>query len=122
MLSILKNRFVRLNINSFEFDGKAAFAIFISDVTRKTARKVNELDIIQKHQINQMAENLTSTVSHEMQTPLSSILFFIAQLEIFIAKLIEMGQPADQAIKFLHLIKSQLMLMQTFVSDLLDMR
>ncbi len=57
-----------------------------------------------------------------MQTPLSSILFFIAQLESLITRLIEKGKPADKAIKILKLIKSQLMLMQTFVSDLLDMR
>ncbi len=49
VLNILRERFVRLTINPFIFDGKAAYAIFISDVTKKTARKVNDLDIMEKH-------------------------------------------------------------------------
>ena len=67
------------------------------------------------------AESYTATISHEMRTPLGSVLFF---LHMIISIL--MDRYRDTAFfeieKYLSMIEGQLTLMQTFVSDLIDIK
>ena len=67
------------------------------------------------------AESYTATISHEMRTPLGSVLFF---LHMIISLL--MDRYRDTAFfdieKYLSMIEGQLTLMQTFVSDLIDIK
>ena len=60
---------------------KAAFAIFFLDVTKKMKAKFNAKLAAEKAFLTKLAENFTSMINHEMQTPLTSILFFIIQIE-----------------------------------------
>ena len=59
-----------------------------------------------------------------MRTPLASILFFLTFILKFVQKL-ELAEPntqKQQALKYLNLVQSQVQLMQSYVSDLLDLR
>ena len=71
----------------------------------------------EKDRIKQM-ENLTSTVSHEMRTPLSAVSSFINML------LEEENDEMDrkEVKRILNLIKYQLRMLLCFVNDLLDLR
>ena len=63
-------------------------------------------------------QNLTSTVSHEMRTPLSSV-------SSFIDSMMEMGDSAKdrkEAHRIMNLIKFQIRILLCFVNDLLDLR
>ena len=60
---------------------KAAIAIYFFDVNKKIRTKLNEKITAEKVQQAKHAENFTSTVSHEMRTPLGSMLFFISLIE-----------------------------------------
>ena len=60
---------------------QAAIAIFFSDVSKKIKTKLNEKMAAEKEQQAKIAENFTSTVSHEMRTPLGSIIFLIGLIE-----------------------------------------
>ena len=60
---------------------QAAIAIFFSDVTKKIKTIMKEKMTAEKVQQAKNAENFTSTVSHEMRTPLGSMLFFIGLIE-----------------------------------------
>jgi hypothetical protein len=51
-----------------------------------------------------------------MRTPLGNALFFVKAM-----KNIEEIKKSAQAIKYLALVETQLMFMQTFVDDLLDL-
>ena len=101
--------------------GFAAIAIFFFDVTKKIKTKLNEKMTAEKVQQAKHAENFTSTVSHEMRTPLGSMLFFIGLIE---ALLDDMPQTPElkSTKQYIQHIKTQLKLMQVFVGDLLDMR
>ena len=62
--------------------------------------------------------NLTSTVSHEMRTPLTAV-------QTFIDNLIEMQNGPENpklACKIMNLIKYQIHMLLCFVNDLLDLR
>lgn len=60
---------------------QAAIAIFFSDVSKKIKTTLREKMAAEKEQQAKTAENFTSTVSHEMRTPLGSIIFLIGLIE-----------------------------------------
>ena len=57
-----------------------------------------------------------------MRTPISSIIFFISQILIYITGLKDQSEQKQQVIRYIKLINSQLQLTQGFVNDLLDLR
>ena len=74
----------------------------------------------QEQRVNQL-ENLSSIISHEMRTPLSSSLQFLELIEKIIGGKKEQ-KFAIQILRYLQLIKYSLNMNLSFVSDLLDMR
>ena len=54
-----------------------------------------------------------------MRTPLATTLYFIKQIRLLLAMLLQTDE-VKQIIKYLTLIESQINLVQTFVDDLLD--
>ena len=64
-------------------------------------------------------QNLTSTVSHEMRTPLTAASSFITILMNM--KMIN-NKERKKAIRIMNLIKFQLHMLLCFVNDLLDLR
>ena len=52
----------------------------------------------------QQTESYTSTMSHEMRTPLSSLLFLLKYLFTFLAGLPEQNEKTERAKKYLDLI------------------
>ena len=56
-----------------------------------------------------------------MRAPLASILFFIAQIRTIIAAHAHIDE-ITKALRYLQISEAQIMLMQTFVNDLLDFR
>ena len=85
--SMMKNVFLGVEIKRFMFLGKISIAIFLTDASDKVRLKAMKMLLKHKKELAKQAENFTSTVSHEMQTPLGSILFFIGQLEKIIDSL-----------------------------------
>ena len=67
-------------------------------------------------------ESYTSTVSHEMRTPLFSTIFFLKQIIRYFKMSPFPIEKVPQANKYCRLMMSQLILLQTFVEDLLDLR
>ena len=67
-------------------------------------------------------ESYTSTVSHEMRTPLFSTIFFLQQIMSCFLKSPFPIEKVPQINKYCKLMMSQLILLQTFVEDLLDLR
>ena len=57
-----------------------------------------------------------------MRAPISSIIFFISQILIYITGLKDQSEQKQQVIRYIKLINSQLQLTQGFVNDLLDLR
>ena len=71
-----QSRFLRIKVKRQLYAGIPAIAVFISDITKKVNQLINEKHIQERQHIAKQAENFTSTVSHEMRTPLATILFF----------------------------------------------
>ena len=68
-------------------------------------------------------------ISHKMASPLGSIIFFLTYIGSFLNSLEEIQEVLDKkekmlkrAVKYLALTQSQLQLMQSLCSDLLDLR
>jgi signal transduction histidine kinase len=60
--------------------GLPAIALYMNDVTVKIRNKFHRLQLKEKQQIEITTESFTSTVSHEMRTPISTIMFFIQMI------------------------------------------
>ena len=117
---------VSVRVNKQEYFGKPAIVVLMADTTKKIHNRLHAKHAQEKEQQAQHAENFKSTVSHEMRTPLESILFFVRQIQAFIEKLLLNAAFAahfiqlEQTQKYLQMVTAQLMLMKTFVDDLLD--
>ena len=57
--------------------GSAAIALFINDATSKVINKVERLKKHEKKQSEIQTESFTGTVSHEMRTPIQTLIFFM---------------------------------------------
>ena len=84
----------------------------------------NEKYLQEKQLQQKQAESYAANINHEMRTPLASILFFLTFLLRFVQSLqVEESRCEKQkALKYLLLIQSQVQLVQSYVSDLLDLR
>ena len=75
----------------------------------------------EKQRASQQAESFTATVSHEMNAPLGTVIFFVKSLESQV--LSEDGTFDLDAVRmYFKFIFSCLMLVQTFANDLVDLR
>ena len=132
-LAKLPNRFVRIKVNRQSYEGKASIVILVRDVSEKINHRMQQIKIQEQKIEAQQAESFTATVSHEMKTPLGSILFFVKQLHTLLV--IEQGAenwyirqkevPPEQretVKRYFKCILMQLMYVQSFVDDLLDLR
>ena len=102
--------------------GEPAVALYMNDATGKVREKLRQLA---EHEIKQTAsqtESFTSTVSHEMRTPIQTMLFMLGLL-LKILQAVPMD-PNDikNAINYCTIITTQTELLSTFVEDLLDLR
>ena len=66
-------------------------------------------------------ESYTATVSHEMRTPLSQVLFMLEKIMTTISTLPD-SESTSAAKRHGKLIRSQLEFMQLFVEDLLNLK
>ena len=91
-------------------------------MTKKTLSNINNKLYKEKDELAKQIESYSSTVSHEMRTPIASVMFFIKYIIDFVMELPEKSVKRDRSLRYLLLIDSQLQLMQNFVSDLLDLK
>ena len=77
-----------VRVSKQEYFGKPAVVLLMTDVTKKIHSRLRAKHAQEKEQKAQHAENFQSTVSHEMRTPLESILFFVRQVQIFLKSLL----------------------------------
>ena len=60
--------------------GVPAVALYMKDSTIKVREKLRQMEEQEVKQTAIQSENFTSTVSHEMRTPISTMLFFLQML------------------------------------------
>ena len=63
-----------------KFMGKEAIALHMRARDKNISEKLHRMSRREEKQTQQQAESLTSTVSHEMRTPIMSIIFFLQQV------------------------------------------
>ena len=112
------------------YGGRQATVIYIINETKKIHAKFKDIKHSQKLLQAQQQQNFTSTVSHEMRTPLGSVQFFIKRLQTLIMKeraqyVFSDGTTSENTKnidKYFNMILAQIILVQTFVDDLLDIK
>ena len=114
----LKCKFVKIRVKRQFYNGRRAIAIYIRDQTLKIKSRLHHHELEERHRTSQQAESYTSTVSHELKTPVQSVIFFFNQLKRNFPNF----EDKELALKHFKLIFYQLMLIQSFVDDLLDLR
>ena len=72
-----KYKFLNIKVKRQSYEGKSAIVIFIHDVSKKINSKIIELQQQEKIIQARQTATFTSTLSHEMRTPLGSVLFFV---------------------------------------------
>ena len=60
--------------------GKPVIALYIRDKTEHVHEKLLMMQFKEESQMKQQAESFTSTISHEMRTPILTIIFFLQQI------------------------------------------
>ena len=74
----LENKFMSIKVQQQEYMAVPTIAVYMSDKTNE----VNENLMRVKHREQQLrsktSESYTATISHEMRTPLETMLFFLA--------------------------------------------
>ena len=102
--------------------GRPAIAIYFRDKTKRIYAKLHKMRRQEEKQILQQSESFTSTISHEMRTPILTIIFFVKQiLEILESDPLEVSK-IPKGVKFCRLALTQLEFLQSFIFDLLDLR
>lgn len=114
----LKCKFVKIRVKRQFYNGRRAIAIYIRDQTLKIKSRLHHHELEERHRTSQQAESYTSTVSHELKTPVQSVIFFFHRLKRNFPNF----EDKELALKHFKLIFYQLMLIQSFVDDLLDLR
>jgi signal transduction histidine kinase len=102
--------------------GSAAIALYMSDVTVKINDKLNRMQQKEKELMAIQTESFTSTVSHEMRTPISTLLFFVRLIMNIFDKTPFVEGSIPQCVNYCTIMMSQLELLQSFIEDLLDLR
>mmetsp|Transcript_25398 Transcript_25398/g.31784 ORF Transcript_25398/g.31784 Transcript_25398/m.31784 type:complete len:85 (+) Transcript_25398:1206-1460(+) len=84
----------------------------MTDVTKKICSRIGEKRLMEEQLRAQQAESYTATLSHEMRTPLASIMFFldfilkfITRISVFTeAPLPNHSNDCERALKYINLI------------------
>ena len=118
----MKSVYFKIKVKQQTYLGKPALAIYLSDYTDKIKDKLNNLIRQELNDKAQTSESFGSTVSHEMRTPLSSIIFFVKQVIYAIQMNQFTKRQKAESLRHCKLMLSQMYLLQSFVEDLLDLR
>lgn len=135
-VGISQMKFVAIKVKKQNYCGKPAIVVQASDVSEKLHQKIIQLQRKELHAKTKQTEFYLATVSHEMRTPLLSVIFLLKQVISILNKAkqtIESNQrPREemtafskelaQAIKYCSLMLSQIILIESFVEDLLDLK
>ena len=84
-MSDLNCQFISLRVKRHLFLGRPSFVLYINDYTKKAIEKLAQIRRQEEHYRTQQAENFKAVVSHEMRTPIMSIIFFIKQVIIVLS-------------------------------------
>ena len=102
--------------------GVPAIALHMNDATTKVVNKLLRMQEHEKEQARIQAESFTSTVSHEMRTPIETMLFMMNMLISFFQQpSLEVGN-VPKCIDYCTMIMSQLEFLLSFVEDLLNLQ
>ena len=101
-----KAEIVQFKKISLHFKNKSACLLVVKNLTQSVRYKQIEIE-------NQFNELLTATVSHEMRTPLNSMLVLINSIRRYV-----IGQKGQH---LLNTIQSSSMILQYLVNDMLDL-
>ena len=97
-----------IKVQQQEYMAVPTIAVYISDKTNK----VNENLMRVKHREQQLrsktSESYTATISHEMRTPLDTILFFLAIVIDMLKTMKTKQKNIAMVLQYCELIKSQL--------------
>lgn len=102
--------------------GKKTLAIYLNSSTKKIRERILRMKEQEQFMNETQTQNFSSTLSHEMRTPLYTIIFFLEQIIQLFGKLNVFGKEAEQIKLYCSLITNQLNFVLSFVEDLLDLQ
>ena len=95
-----------MRIKNLNYCGKEAISIYIRDRTQAVKEKLYSMKEQEKIQSTIQTENYTSTISHEMRTPILSIIFFLTIIMDNLKSSPVNKTKIQQAIKYCELVMS----------------
>ena len=104
------------------YGGRPALALYIRDKTKRVREKLYRMKRQEDYQLSQQIESFTSTISHELRTPIMTVLFFLQRVMSIITANPFDSSKLREAARFCDLVVCSVELMQCFVGDLLDLR
>lgn len=105
-------------VNRLEIGDKGRYVFFIRDVTVRKQQQAQLQDAITRLEAHDRSKSLfVTTVSHELKTPLTSMIYGIANLMRGVA-----GELPTRALNYLDLLDGDCKRLLATVNDILDLR
>lgn len=105
-------------VNRLEIGDKGRFVFFVRDITIRKQQQAQLQDAVTRLEAHDRAKSLfVTTVSHELKTPLTSMIYAISNLLRGVA-----GELPGKAVRYLELLDGDCKRLQATVNDILDLR
>ena len=115
--------FVRVKVSEQNYFGQQVYVVNISDVSKKFTAKILQKQSDEQYQENQQRENFTSTICHELRTPVHTIIMFMSLIIGSLQQLVEeVGPMLQESIDYCQLSINMLHFINSFVEEMLDFK
>ncbi|MFA5112850.1 MAG: transporter substrate-binding domain-containing protein [Candidatus Margulisiibacteriota bacterium] len=99
----------------FEWQGKPATLVFLTDITERKRAEEKEIELVKIRELDRMKSLFIASMSHELRTPLNSIIGFTGILLMGMT-----GELSEEQKKQLGMVKSSASHLLALINDVID--
>ena len=121
MIESHKVEYYKLRVKAQTYIGRPVVAVYVQNRTKKVKEKLYNLLRREEVHSKQQAENFTSVITHEMRTPILTIIFFLQRVISMLGAEELDKSMIEQCKRYCAMTLNQLEFLNSFVVDLLDL-
>ena len=121
MIESHKVEYYKVRVKAQTYIGRPAVAVYVQNRTKKVKEKLYNLLRREEVQSQQQAENFTSVITHEMRTPILTIIFFLQRVMSMLGEDKLDKSMIEECKRYCAMTLNQLEFLNSFVVDLLDL-
>lgn len=119
----LNDEYFKFKMTKLHYLGKPSTALYMKSATRQIKMRIKTMKLQEQKQQSLQAQSYQSTISHELRTPILSVILLLQQIiAILTAASAPSAEKLAQACKNAKMMHGQLSMMQSFIEDLLNLQ